>query len=145
PVLRRAQRSSVTSDLPRPGSPSRIASLPSASRPGHNHDTGQIQDRQPRIIASKERVFKKAILSGWEGEKTTSFYLLCRAKRIIPSRNMRADELPRVAVWHGDKMAGPPNVLSLLRPYPSQKISIHPARSNSAAVRHLRTRRGWPA
>ena len=41
PVLRRAQRSKATSDFPRPGSPSRIASLPSGSRPGHSQATAR--------------------------------------------------------------------------------------------------------
>jgi hypothetical protein len=36
PVLSRAQRSRVSSDLPRPGSPSRMANLPRASRPGQS-------------------------------------------------------------------------------------------------------------
>jgi len=41
PVLRRAHRSSVSSDLPRPGSPSRIAGLPRARRPGQSQATAR--------------------------------------------------------------------------------------------------------
>src|SRR5262249_42714694 len=41
PVLRRAQRSRATRDLPRAGSPSRMASLPSAKRPGQSQATGR--------------------------------------------------------------------------------------------------------
>src|SRR5438105_2373038 len=41
PVLRRAQRSSVTKDFPTPGSPSRMANLPKGRRPGHSQEMGR--------------------------------------------------------------------------------------------------------
>src|SRR5438105_15187243 len=45
PVVMRAQRSSVARDLPRPGSPSNMASLPSARRLGQSQLTVRLFSR----------------------------------------------------------------------------------------------------